>query len=106
MCIRVFMLGAAAAVGLSATVSDSPALAQPFDSSTVAQRTCVSFTDHGSYWTITNHCNRTIYVRWQDQGHCDSGCGTTISEGVEQPITEPSGRYIWTVRYTEGLIPF
>jgi hypothetical protein len=93
-------------VGLSATAFDSAAVAQPFDSPTVAQRKCVSFTNHGSYRTITNHCNRTIYVRWQDQGHCDSGCGTAISEGVEQSITEPSGRYTWTVRYTEGLITF
>jgi hypothetical protein len=59
---------------------------------------CVSFTDKGSYWTITNHCNRTLYVRWQDNGHCDSGCGTTISGGVEQSITEPHGPYTWTVR--------
>ena len=67
---------------------------------------CVSFTDKGSFWTITNHCTRDVYVRWHHDGHCDSQCGTTISGGVEQPIIEPRGRYSWTVRYQVGLLPF
>lgn len=64
---------------------------------------CVSFTDKGSYWTITNHCSRVVYVRWHHEGHCKTGCGTTIGAGGEQPIIGPLGRHTWTVRYPDGL---
>jgi hypothetical protein len=66
---------------------------------------CISFTDKGSYWIITNHCSRVVYVRWHHEGHCNTGCGTTVSAGVEQPIIGPRGWYTWTVRYPNGQKP-
>ena len=44
-----------------------------------ARASCTQFLNMGGYWAIQNHCGRTMFVRWTDQGACRNGCAARVA---------------------------
>lgn len=54
---------------------------------------CISFRNTKIGWVVYNSCNTRVYVKWYDQGDCNTGCGITVAPYDHNLAGQVTGSY-------------